>query len=374
VDEAEDERGLRRRQRALALIRRGAELTAPAAGGMVGLLGGPPGVLAGTSLGFAIREVLLRLGDEFEQRQLGPLEKRRAGAALYWALREVEGRLEDGEEPRSDDFFATDDTDRGRADELLEAVLTRAMHDHEERKLRHLGVMYGSLVFRDDIKPGHANFLVQLAARLIWEQLVLIALVHETPYRNLPDWTRFDPFSLNAHGPAGQLFDLARQGILVRTDNRPVTDISDVNPSFLQAATAGCLLVHLMRLGEIDQGILADAYEELKAVGKDLMDDEVAVRLLTAFDSEPVTEEDLDLGRIRVRATSLNKWMLPAAGERIEGTFHGTETTWSTETTTDPEVVALRPAEHDLEEFYATVETRQVLRVSKGNTGGLWLD
>jgi len=89
---------------------------------MVGLLGGRPGVFAGTSVGFAIREVPLRLGDEFEQRQLGPREKRRAGAALYWALREVEDRLEEGEEPRSDDFFATDDTERGRADELLDSV------------------------------------------------------------------------------------------------------------------------------------------------------------------------------------------------------------------------------------------------------------
>jgi hypothetical protein len=134
---------------------------------MVALLGGPPGVFAGTSVGFATREVLLRLGDEFEQRQLGPREKRRAGAAaLYWALREVEDRLEDEQEPRSDEFFSTGDTERGRADELLEAVLTHAMHDHEERKLRHLGIMYRSLAFRNDIKPGHANSLVELAARL----------------------------------------------------------------------------------------------------------------------------------------------------------------------------------------------------------------
>src|SRR5688572_26347675 len=88
-----DERRRRRRERTAKLIAHGAELTGPTAGGMVGLVGGPLGVLAGAGVGYAIREVLVKLGDEFEQRQLGPRQKQRAGAALYWALQEIEDRL-----------------------------------------------------------------------------------------------------------------------------------------------------------------------------------------------------------------------------------------------------------------------------------------
>jgi hypothetical protein len=366
---------LRRRQRALTLLQRGAELTAPIAGGMVGLLGGPPGVLAGTTVGLAIREAIVRLGDEFEQRQLGPREKTRAGAALYWALTEVEERLEDGQTPRSDDFFPGEDSGRrARADELLEAVLTRAMHDHEEQKLRHLGVMYGALVFREDVEPGHANFLVELASRLTWEQLVLIELVHGTSYRNLPDWRRFNPYDLKAHGVAGQLFDLARLGILVRTDARPVSDISDMNPTYLQAATTGCLLRELMRLEEIDVEVLAEAFEELQVIADEPLDPEVAARIDTTFDSERVTDEDLDACRVRLRVTPENVRLLPPTGTTFEGVFRGSPITFTVSKTDVPDVIALVPASEDREEFYATLDARQVLRVSKVADAELWLD
>lgn len=288
-------RQLRRRQRAARLIERGAELTGPVAGGMAGLVGGPLGALTGAGVGFAICNVLLRLGDEFEQRQLGPRQKQRAGAALYWALEEVKERLEDGEPPREDGFFSPEDLGgRARADELLEAVLTRAMDEHEERKLRHLGYMYGAFVFREDLKPGHGNFLVELASRLTWEQLMLLTLIHEMPYRGLPDWSTFNPFSVEAHGVAGQLFDLVRQGVIVRTNGRAVRDVSEVNPSYLQTATTGCLLAQLTRLNELDAETLADAYDRLKAVADELPAFELLSRIASTVDAERVTDDDLD--------------------------------------------------------------------------------
>jgi hypothetical protein len=374
VDE-HDQRGLRRRERAARLIARGAELTGPTAGGMVGLLGGPLGVLAGAGVGYAIREVLVKLGDEFEQRQLGPRQKQRAGAALYWALQEVEDRLEDGEEPRDDGFFSSEQvTDNGRADELLEAVLTRAIAEHEEEKLRHLGVMYGALVFRDDIKAGHGNFLVELASRLTWEQLVLIALIHQTPYRGLPAWPAFNPFSIEAHGVAGQLFDLARQGIIVRTDGSAARDVTDINPADLQVATTGCLLFHLMRLRDIHEDSLADAYDQLRAVADEPPAVELLSRLATTVDAERVTDEDLDRCQVRIRVGDPDHALLPAPGAVVEARLRGVLLGWTVRETDQRDVAALVPVPDDREEFFAVVDRGYVLRVSKEHSGELWLD
>ncbi len=342
---------------------------------MVGLLGGPLGALAGAGVGLAIREVLLKLGDEFEQRQLGPREKQRAGAALYWALTEVEDRLKDGQEPRNDGFFLRENLDgRGRADELLEVVLTRAMGEHQERKLRHLGYLYGALVFREDIKPGHGNFLVEMASRLTWEQLLLVALIHETPYRGLPDWPAFNPFSVEAHGVAGQLFGLTSQGIVVRTDGVAVRAVTDVNPAYLQTATTGCLLVHLMRLVELDQETLVGAYEQLQMVADEPPAFELLSRIATTVDTERVTDEDLDRCQVRLRASDGGACVLPPSGTTVDAALRGVPLKWKVADTDDPVCAALVPEPEDREEFFATVSTGQVLRVSREQQGAIWLD
>ncbi len=373
----DDDTKLRRRERAAKLIERGADLTAATAGGIGALLlGGPPGALVGTGLGLAIREVVLKLGDEFEQRQLGPREKTRAGATLYWALREVEERLEDGQEPRSDGFFAPDDLGgRSRADELLEAVLNRAMNEHEEHKLRHLGFMYGALVFCEGMKPGHANFLVTMASRLTWEQLVLIGLIHKTGYRALPDWPPSHRFGVEGHGVAGELYDLVRQGIIARTDGRPVEAVADINPSLLTCITSGCALYHLMRLDEIHEDARSEVYELLIAVAAEEPSEDWLARMASTVDAERVTDNDLDRCRVRVPVTDSNRALFPAPGATIEAVLRGVRLAWTVEATDDAHIAALVPvSSRDREEFFAVVDEGHVLRVSQDLVGELWLD
>ena len=373
----DDHTKLRRRERAAKLIERGADLTAATAGGIGGLLlGGPPGALAGTGVGLAIREVVLKLGDEFEQRRLGPREKTRAGATLYWALREVEDRLEQGQEPRSDGFFAPDGLGgRSRADELLEAVLTRAINEHEERKLRHLGFMYGALVFCEDMKPGHANFLVTMASRLTWEQFVLIGLIHKAGYRALPEWPVSHRFSVEGHGVAGELYDLARQGIIARTDGRLVGAVVDINPSFLTCITTGCALYHLMRLDEIDENARAEVYGQLIEVRAEEPSEDWLARMTSTLDAERVTDDDLDRCRVRVPITDANRALFPPRGAAIEAVLGGVRLAWTVEDTDDPRIAALVPSSsRDREEFFAVVDEGRVFRVSQDQIGELWLD
>lgn len=210
-------------ERTQRLLRSGADLAAPGIGAAGGLIGGPAGLLGGVLLGAAAERVLLRVGAEFEQRHLGPREKARVAGTLYFALSEVKDRLEDGEAPREDDFFESEEVIRARADELLEAILASAQSDHEEQKARHMGALYASFVFDPRITRGDANYLIGIATQLTFHQLVLLALFYgEAGYRGMPGWEQLHPFEWRAQALAGELFELSKRGLLMRTDAEPI--------------------------------------------------------------------------------------------------------------------------------------------------------
>jgi hypothetical protein len=251
-----------------------------------------------------------------EQRHLGPREKARAGATLYWALEDINQRLEAEEQPRDDGFFDTDAVSgRARADELLEAVLVRAQQDHKERKLKHLGWLFSSIVFSDDVTPADAAYLIGLASRLTYGELLLVALFHRSAYRSLPDWQQLHPFEWRAHAVAGQLYELTQHGLLTRTDARPVRSYEDANPSELWVGVIGCRLYHLMQLDRVDEEALSEAFEELKAVSALETPWALISQLERYVDSEPLTEEDLDACRARVRMDDCSRSLLPRVGE-----------------------------------------------------------
>ena len=62
----------------------------------------------------------------------------------------------------------------------------------------------------------------------------LLALFHGgAGYRALPGWEELHPYNWRARALAGQLYDLCQQGLLTRTDHKPVNGHRDANPSHL---------------------------------------------------------------------------------------------------------------------------------------------
>jgi hypothetical protein len=165
------------RERSLALIETGSELAGAVVGAAIGLIGGPPGVVVGAGGGVVVTRTLKHVGSEIASRVLGPRQAIRVGAAFAFAGAEILGRLESGDEPRSDGWFAPDDSTRAAADEVLEGVLLNAADAYEERKVPLLGRLYASLAFDSTVDRGYANLLVGLLRRLSYRQLVLVALL-----------------------------------------------------------------------------------------------------------------------------------------------------------------------------------------------------
>ena len=161
---------------AAELIESGSEFAGAAAGGALGLIGGPPGVLAGAAGGVAVTRALKRVGAELQLRWLGPRQHERIGAAYAVACERIRQRAADDESPRSDGFFTGE---RPAAEELLEGVLQAAGESYEERKVRFLGNLYASIAFDSRVGRAYANDLIRLADRLTFRQLVCVAILAE---------------------------------------------------------------------------------------------------------------------------------------------------------------------------------------------------
>lgn len=171
-------------ERAADLIAAGSEMASAAAGGALGLIGGPPGIAAGAVGGVVVSRVVKRLGAELQERVLGSRQRIRAGAAFAVAADRIREYLEQGQHPRDDGFFDAHDTGRAPADELLEGVLLQAADSYEERKVPYVGALFASLAFRDDVSPAHAHVLIRLAGELTYRQFQAVAYFAENAESN----------------------------------------------------------------------------------------------------------------------------------------------------------------------------------------------
>jgi hypothetical protein len=158
------------------LIESSSQVFGQAGGVGVALLGGP---LAGVVAGAAMGEAFSRVATEFYDRVAATRHRARGGKALEVALARVGERVKDGDQPRQDGFFDRGPDGRAHADEVLEGTLFTAANAWEERKVAPLGRLYANVAFDPTISPRWANFLLRLADRLTYTQLVLLAFVAE---------------------------------------------------------------------------------------------------------------------------------------------------------------------------------------------------
>lgn len=164
-------------QQAVELIEFGSEVAGSAVGGALGFFaGGPVGAAAGSVAG-TLASKSLHIAIDFAHRRLSRREKVRVGAGLAFALETIGHYLEEGRLPRSDGFFEHDVTGRSASDEILEGVLQKCKNEHEEKKLKHLGITYANVAFLPEISVFGANWLLQVAQELTYRQLCILAIV-----------------------------------------------------------------------------------------------------------------------------------------------------------------------------------------------------
>jgi hypothetical protein len=172
-------------------IEAGGDLLGAVGGGAVGLIGGPPGALGGAAAGVVLTRALTRVGLEVFDRLVVRRQQERVGVALAVMSNDA-SQLVQAERPwRSDGFFDEPPGCRSPAEELVEGVLLHAADAYQELKLRHLAAIVPALAARPDVSAADGMWITELASRLTWRQLVVLAIFAELPEKQ-PTLDDFD--------------------------------------------------------------------------------------------------------------------------------------------------------------------------------------
>ena len=159
------------------LINHGTEIAGGAAGAALGLLiGGPVGAVVGGAGGPMAAITLRSIGQEILERQLGPQEKVRVGAAFAIAAADIRQRIENGESIRTNGFFDEKQTGRSDAEEVAESMLLKVQREPEEKKIQYMGYLLSSIAFDPQISVHMAHQLVKASEQLTYRQLCILKL------------------------------------------------------------------------------------------------------------------------------------------------------------------------------------------------------
>jgi hypothetical protein len=244
-------------------------------------LGGPLGAFAGpfATAGFkalarrflGLEATFVNVGKDFEARALTPLNKRLVDVAYVAAVRTLGERLEGGEGLRDDGFFPAESADEfeSPAEMALAAVLAAAQDSHDTKKAERLGELFSWIAMHPEIGPSHANLLIELAGRLTYTQMLLLGILANKDLKpTLPDWQSTGSFTPNEMNLVAQMEGLAREGLVVRDDNRVISTFTDINPQRLKTVLNGLRLVEAMHLQAAEEADFDELTRGLRLLGK----------------------------------------------------------------------------------------------------------
>lgn len=233
------------------LIQSGSEMVGAAAGGAIGLFGGPAGVIAGGAAGILIAKSLKKVGTDIADRVLGKRERVRVGGTFALAAAEIKTRLDAGEKLRADDFFDQSQFSRSHADEFAEAVLLKAQKEAEEKKLPYLATFLANAVFDGSLNIEMAHQLLKAAESLTYRQFCILKLGvvrSRYPLRQIAYGAgTFPPSTIQV---LYEVHDLARREFL-NFSGTAVLGVSDIIPAAMAPMGMGAQLYNRFRLTNI---------------------------------------------------------------------------------------------------------------------------
>ena len=232
------------------LINYGTEIASGAVGGALGfLIGGPVGAVVGGA-GAPVAAITLRsIGQEILERQLGPREKVRVGAAFAIAAADIRQQIKNGESVRTDGFFDKKQTGRSDAEEVAESVLLKVQREPEEKKIQYMGYLLSSIAFNPQISVHMAHQLVKVAEQLTYRQLCILKLCVVKDKFGLrdKDYRYHGAFKKDLYQVLYECADLHNREYIHFEDD-VLSGVTNVKPSGMTFQGIGGDLFYLMKL------------------------------------------------------------------------------------------------------------------------------
>ena len=252
-----------------------ASMGAALVGGMVGLTGGPGGVVAGVLVGAAAEVLFRKAGNEIKQRILSKSEENKILTVYDLAKEKIEKRLKAGDSIRNDGFFESVETVRSDADEVFEDLLFAAQREAEEKKLPYMANLFSNIIFNNSISKTEAHQLIKVAESLSYRQLVImhvISLFYTAKVMGIEN----SPFGSPRKKIYGTINGYENISILTETldlyrrsvihSGSVIFDVGSINPSELFLVGVGVQLYTLMELNNHAFDELASAISRVLSI------------------------------------------------------------------------------------------------------------
>ncbi len=238
--------------KALVLIKTGAETFGAGIGGAIGLLGGPLGSIGGSVAGVLISKGL----SEFADKYLSNREQARVGAAAGLTILGVQEKIDNGLVLRQDGFFNFDKINRSKAEELFEGILLKCKNEYEEKKIKYISNIYKNVAFDNTIYPDNANQILNSVQQFSYRQLSILSLVGQNENNKFAlreNDLRGSHVTLSAEIEflLQDFFNLYNLGLIGRKDNNTIIDICDVAPGIMKLTFIGDNYFNLLNLEQM---------------------------------------------------------------------------------------------------------------------------
>lgn len=125
--------------------------------------------------------------NDWVHRQQSQREATRSAAALIYTFKEIEMRLNAGQQIRNDDFFRLRTGCSVDAQTVLEGVLVKSKLQYEERKIQLIGNLLAAISFDETISADDACWYLNLIDSLNYQSLLIVAALSENQHNTQND-------------------------------------------------------------------------------------------------------------------------------------------------------------------------------------------
>ena len=162
------------KRKAIELIESGSEIAGSAVGGAVGFFaGGPAGAAGAAALGSTLGKAI----SDFANRHLSRKQEVRVGACAAIAINSIKEMENSGLKLRDDGFFEESNDRQSDAEEIFDGVLLHSKNEHEEKKIKHLGIFYAKIAYSPGVSKSEANHLLNLSNSLTYRKMCILSIL-----------------------------------------------------------------------------------------------------------------------------------------------------------------------------------------------------
>ena len=163
------------------------------------------------------------------------------------------------------------EADWSTASELYEGVLLKAKNESQEKKIKHIGAIFGNSIFTDEITSDDVFHLLNVVENLTYRKLCIIAMYGridelKDKYDLMVDsylWYDNIEFPLSTRATLQDIFELGNQGIVDFNSSLAVEHLH-LNPGKFKLTKLGQKYLQMMDLKSIENYELKKIIESIE--------------------------------------------------------------------------------------------------------------